>query len=215
MTELAQGANAPSILTDYEAATVRRAMRIIERKRLKDVPLLYYFEDYQKYLMLRFAGLTNEQHHVLYIDINRCLLEAEVSNQGNHKSVSYNLRQIAHKAISLGADAVVFAHNHPSDDPTPSEQDVYSLGYCENALAPMQIELLESYVVTSFGITSIKNYRKKQEELALARRRVEQERKRKERYERNKDSYARSAKKRAAAIARKKAEAAKLVGESV
>lgn len=203
-----------SVLTDYEAATVRRAMRIIERRRLKDAPLLYYFEDFERYLMLRFAGLTNEQHHVLYVDINRRLLEAQIAARGNHKSVSYDLRPIVHKAISLGADAVVFAHNHPNDNPTPSEQDVRNLRHCEKALTSMQIGLLESYVVTSRGITGIREYREQQEERDWRKREAEKERQRKERYERNKESYARAAKKRAATMARKKAESVELEGNT-
>lgn len=108
----------------------------------------------------------------------------------------------------MGADAVVFAHNHPSDNPTPSGADVSYTTHSEKALAPMEISLLESYVVTSHGITSIKNYRTKQEEIARAKRQAEDEKRRKDRYERNKEAYARSAKKRAATMARKKAEKA-------
>ncbi|THF55899.1 JAB domain-containing protein [Pseudothauera rhizosphaerae] len=176
MTRTALGAPAPespSVFTTHEARTIRRALDIIEEKRLRNAPVLYYFEDFQRYLTLRFAGLANEQGHVLYLDVERRLLAAETEFFGDHKRVPWDIRRVALRAITLGADSVVYAHNHPNDNPTPSEPDVRHLTWQEGALSPLNITLLDSYVVTSRGITSIKDYRKRQQEEDL-RLRMEQ-----------------------------------------
>lgn len=179
MAHPALGASAPtspSVFTAREASTIKKALDIIEAKRLKEAPVLYYFEDFERYLILRFAGLTNEQGHVLYLDSNRRLLSAETEFFGDHKSVPFDLRRIALRAITLGADNVVFAHNHPNDNPAPSEADLQHLKYSEDALRPLNIGLLDSYVVTSKQITSIKNHREQAEKFALRERIAERER---------------------------------------
>ncbi|MCK2097242.1 JAB domain-containing protein [Thauera aromatica] len=184
MTTIALGAPAPaspSVFTVREANTIKKALGIIEAKRLKEAPILYYFEDLQRYLILRFAGLTHEQGHVLYLDIERRLLAAETEFFGDHKSVPFDLRRIALRALTLGADCVVFAHNHPTDNPTPSEADLQHLKYSEDALRPLNIALLDSFVVTSKRITSIKKHRERAEEFARRERMAEYERRSAER----------------------------------
>lgn len=157
-----------SVFTAREASTIKKALGIIEAKRLKDAPILHYLEDFERYLVLRFAGRTNEEGHVLYLDISRCLLTAETEFFGDHCSVAFDLRRIALRAITLGADSVVFAHNHPSGNREPSDADLRHLDYSESALSPLGITLLDSFVVTSTGITSIKTRR---EHIAEMRRR--------------------------------------------
>jgi len=184
MTRLVENAAAslhPSILTTNEANTVKRALRIIEKKRIKTEPILFYLEDFVNYLKLRFAGLTNEQGHVLYLDIDRRLLAADTEFIGDQTRVSWDIRKIILKAITLGAEHLVLAHNHPNDNPTPSDPDLGHLKYLEDSLGYLNINVLDSYVVTSHGIASIKDYRKKQEELKWERRRKEGEIKREQR----------------------------------
>lgn len=149
----------PCAFTADESLIVRQAIELIESKRLRNAPLLHYFEDFQRYLTFRFAGLTNEQGHVLYLNINRELLAAETEFLGNQSSALFDLRQIVLRAITLGAEFVVFAHNHPGENPTPSESDVHHMEMSERALAPLKITLLDSYVVTSGQITSIRDFR--------------------------------------------------------
>ncbi len=208
MSHIAQTAVAhahPSTLTVNEARTVKRAIKIIEEKRIKAEHILHYKEDFERYLMLLFAGLTNEQKHVFYLDVDKRLLAADVEALGTHKSVGYSYRDIALRAITLGAEYIVLAHNHPNDCQTPSKEDAIGLTQAERVFAPLGVTVLESYVVTSHGITSIKNFRTKQEEIALDERRAMEEQQQREHYERNKESYARGAKKRAATMAAKKA----------
>lgn len=171
----------PSVFTAREASTIKKALGIIEAKRLKDAPVLYYFEDFERYLILRFAGLTHEQGHVLYLNTDRRLLAAETEFFGDHKSVPFDLRRIALRALTLGADCVVFAHNHPSDNPAPSENDLRHLKFSEGALRPLNIALLDSFVVTSKRITSIKKHRERAEEFAQRERMAEYERRSAER----------------------------------
>ena len=42
---------------------------------------------------------------------------------GDAATVVLPMRQIVRQALDAGAEAIILAHNHPSGDPTPSEQD--------------------------------------------------------------------------------------------
>lgn len=185
MAHITQGASAPifpSAFTPRESAVIKKALGIIEERRLRDAPLLYFFDDFQRYLVLRFAGLTNEQGHVLYLDINRRLLAAETEFIGDQSSVaSWDIRKVVLRAITLGAEHVVFAHNHPSENPIPSEDDLRHLDWSIKALQPLKINLLDSYVVTSNGITSIRGHQKRIEEARWAERAADAERRSAER----------------------------------
>jgi DNA repair protein RadC len=184
MNTIAQDAAAsihPNALTSRESSVVRKAMEIIESKRLKNADVLYYMEDFERYLMMRFSGLVHEQGHAVYLDTGRRLIDADTLAFGNQKQVTWDIRHLAFRAMALGAEYVVMAHNHPNDCPTPSDADVNNLTAFERGLSMVGISLLDSFVVTSKQVTSIKNYRKRMEEMESRERSERWERERLER----------------------------------
>lgn len=166
-------AHAPSVFTTSEAALINCALNLIEEKRLKQAPVLYCMQDFERYLRLRFAGLTNEQGHTLYLNVNRELLSADVEFFGDQKSVSWDIRKTVARAIQLGAEYVVVAHNHPNNNPQPSDADLGHLAWLERVLEPLRLTLLDSFVVTASSVTSVRTVRaqnderKQREQLAL------------------------------------------------
>lgn len=175
-------AHAPSVFTTNEAALINCALNLIEEKRLKQAPVLHYMQDFERYLRLRFAGLTNEQGHTLYLNVNRELLSADVEFFGDQKSVSWDIRKTVARAIQLGAEYVVVAHNHPNNNPQPSDADLQHLAWLERVLEPLKLTLLDSFVVTARSVTSIKTVRTQNEE---RKQREQSERWAKEREERS------------------------------
>lgn len=180
----------PSVFTTREASIISKALGIIEDRCLRNGPVLYYFDDFQRYLVMRFAGLVNEQGHCLYLDYNCRLLAAETEFFGNQGSVTWDMRKIVSKAINLGAEHVVFAHNHPGGSSTPSDADVRHLVWAAGVLEHLNINLLDSYVVTHKGITSIKKYRLLLEEAKQRERMQEYERRDAERQAKRKANRA-------------------------
>ena len=187
-------AHAPNIFTTSEAALINCALDLIEAKRLKQAPVLHYMQDFERYLRLRFAGLTNEQGHTLYLNGNRELLSAETEFFGDQKSVSWDIRKTVARAIQLGAEFVVVAHNHPNNNASPSDADFSHLAWLERTLEPIKITLLDSFVVTAREVTSIKTVRQQNKD--------REDRERSERWERERsEKRARMAANRAAKFA--------------
>ena len=68
---------------------------------------------------------TQECAFALYLDAKRHLLcEPARVSRGTVDQTLLHPRDIFRQAIRLGAVSVIVAHNHPSGDPTPSDEDV-------------------------------------------------------------------------------------------
>jgi DNA repair protein RadC len=55
-------------------------------------------------------------------------------------------REILYLALSLNAVGVVVAHNHPSGDPVPSDDDISSTKQLQQALAICQLKLVDHLI---------------------------------------------------------------------
>jgi len=68
---------------------------------------------------------TQECAYALYLDAKRHLLcEPMVVTRGTVDKTFLHPREIFRHAMRLGAVSVIVAHNHPSGDPTPSDEDI-------------------------------------------------------------------------------------------
>ena len=68
---------------------------------------------------------SQECAYALYLDAKRHLLcEPVVVSRGTADKTFLHPRDIFRQAIRLGAVSVIVAHNHPSGDPTPSDEDI-------------------------------------------------------------------------------------------
>ncbi|MGH6842468.1 MAG: JAB domain-containing protein, partial [Methylocella sp.] len=156
----------PSVFTVRETKIIGKAMNLIEGKVLRERPILNRDESVERYLMLRFAGLTHEQFHVLYLDNSWRLIASRTEFFGTPSFVGTDVRRIVLHALTLGAVHVAFAHNHPGGDATPSKDDIQHMNAYENILSQLDIHLLDSFIVTSRGIISTK---------AVCKRRADEE----------------------------------------
>ena len=67
---------------------------------------------------------VDEELHALYLDRRLRLIATRELTRGCDGFTIVEPRQIFRHAVGVSASAVVLAHNHPSGDPTPSEQDI-------------------------------------------------------------------------------------------
>ncbi len=91
---------------------------------------------------------------VLYLDNQHRLLESETLFAGSVNHVQVHPREVVKSALCFNAAAVVLAHNHPSGDPEPSQCDRNITGRLKEALALVDVNILDHLVVGSDGIVS-------------------------------------------------------------
>ena len=70
-----------------------------------------------------FAGLDREQFLVCGLDARHCIIGANIVSVGSLTLSIVHPREVFKPLILMNAAAWICAHNHPSDDPAPSEED--------------------------------------------------------------------------------------------
>ncbi|WP_025886118.1 JAB domain-containing protein, partial [Asaia prunellae] len=76
------------------------------------------------YLISRLAREPIEQFRILFLDEKNRLLADETQSRGTVNHTPVYPREVARRAMELGAKSVILVHNHPSGDPTPSRDDI-------------------------------------------------------------------------------------------
>lgn len=74
-------------------------------------------------LMRPVAHGERESFHVVMLDVRGRLLRAERVAEGSLTQCPVSVRDAMRPAVREGAHGIVFVHNHPSGDPSPSAED--------------------------------------------------------------------------------------------
>lgn len=74
-------------------------------------------------LMRDVAHEEHEEFHVVLLDVRGRLLGRRLVSRGSLTQCPVSPRDVLRSAIREGAHSVVYVHNHPSGDPSPSFED--------------------------------------------------------------------------------------------
>ena len=103
--------------------------------------------DIAAYYMQYMRTLTEEEVHVLLLDTRKGLIRSFMVSRGTVNCSAVSPREIFIKAVGCGAAYFVMVHNHPSGDPSPSEQDVKFTQSLKKLGEMMNIGLVDSVVI--------------------------------------------------------------------
>jgi DNA repair protein RadC len=103
---------------------------------------------------------ANREHFVgFYLNSRNQVLRREVISIGSLNASIVHPREVFIPAIAVSAAGLILAHNHPSGDPTPSEEDRAITRRIQEAGRLLGIELLDHVVVARDSYTSFKEQR--------------------------------------------------------
>jgi len=74
-------------------------------------------------LMRGLGDADRESFWALHLDVRRKIVDIDKVAVGSMTDVKVHPREVFRSALLSGANALIFIHNHPSGDPTPSRQD--------------------------------------------------------------------------------------------
>ncbi len=106
------------------------------------------------YLRLAFAGRQHEVFVVLLLDAQHRVIACEELFRGTLTQTSVYPREVVKCALRHNAAAVIFAHNHPSGVAEPSHADEILTRSLKSALALVDVQVLDHFVVAGSGTTS-------------------------------------------------------------
>lgn len=139
-----------TLLSIREAAERMGKSEIISRKIIDN------WEKVIAYLNTVMAYCRIEEVRVLFLDSKNRLISDELQGSGTVDRVFIYPREVIRRALDLNSTALIIVHNHPSGDPTPSQDDIdvtYSIKIAAEALG---IVLHDHIIIGSGGWSSLR-----------------------------------------------------------
>ena len=101
-----------------------------------------------KYLRNKIGYGEIEKFYVLYLSSSNEVIEFEENSVGTLDRSSVYPREIYKKIINLNAKSIILAHNHPSDNITPSKCDIELTNEIAKGLKNFGALLIEHIIIT-------------------------------------------------------------------
>lgn len=139
-------------LINKEADIIDQALKILASRLIKKEHYFKCPEDTENYLKLKLANLEHEQFHCLFLDSQHTLIKHECLFTGTIDGSSVYPREVMKRALYLNAAALIFAHNHPSGNCTPSQADIIITKKLKDAAELFEMRVLDHIIVG--GITA-------------------------------------------------------------
>ncbi|GAA4008052.1 RadC family protein [Sphingomonas humi] len=132
------------------------ALRLLET-RTEGRPLLSSWDALGDYLQAAMSHSQVEEVRVLFLNAKNVLIANEAMWRGSVDEAAVHVREVIARAIALGATALILVHNHPSGDPTPSQQDIRLTRDIVDAGRHMKITVHDHVIVGAQGRSSLRS----------------------------------------------------------
>lgn len=113
-----------------------------------NMPVLLNMDSLIDYCRSAFAYAEVEELHILYLDAKLKLIGNELVQKGSLSSVSVSPREVVKNALNKNAASIIMVHNHPSDSPKPSDNDIVITKKIAQACQLMGLKLQEHIIIT-------------------------------------------------------------------
>ena len=104
-----------------------------------------------------FTGAETERLVVLLLNTKNRPIGAETVYTGNVSASVVRVGELFRSAVRLNASGIILAHNHPSNDPNPSPDDLHLTAEVVAAGRLLDIAVLDHLVVTDDAYISLRD----------------------------------------------------------
>ena len=107
------------------------------------------------YFSRKLRALPQEVFACLFLDTRHRVIAYEELFRGTLDGSEVHPREVARRALQHNAAALIFGHNHPSGNPEPSAADRAVTARLKQALALVEVRVLDHFVVGDGAATSM------------------------------------------------------------
>jgi len=143
----------PKARTKLQVAKELVRRSLLETLRHRDV--LSSPASVRDYLRMTLNGRDYEVFMALFLDAQNRVIEPEEMFRGTLTQTSVYPREVVKRSLFNNAAAVIFAHNHPSGVAEPSHADEFLTQSLKQALALVDVRVLDHFVIAGTGVTSM------------------------------------------------------------
>lgn len=134
-------AKAVNIAAAFELGRRRTEVEIVQRVKITSSHVAYQI------LQKRLSDLPHEEFWVLILNRANQVIKEEYLSKGGISGTVVDVRLVCKSAIENNASSLVIAHNHPSGQLLPSEQDKKITKKLNEALQTFEISLLDHLII--------------------------------------------------------------------
>ena len=107
------------------------------------------------YVASQLIGKAEESCLVLFLNRRRKVISSRILSEGSEAYTIVDPRNIFHYAVQCRASGIILAHNHPSGDASPSEQDIQITKRIKKIGDLMGIPLLDHLIIGEYNHVSL------------------------------------------------------------
>lgn len=144
-------AKAMSLLAALELGRRRRASEAIRRKIIRTSADVY------DYIQEKMSDLSLEEIWVITLKSNHQIQDRFFVSRGNSQAVSVDVKWIFKQMLQRNVAAFILCHNHPSDELSPSNQDIQLTKQVQQAARLLGFQMLDHLIVGSHTYFSFKD----------------------------------------------------------
>ncbi|MFB4166612.1 DNA repair protein RadC [Virgibacillus sp. JSM 102003] len=113
-------------------------------------------EDGADYVMEEMRNLNQEHFVVLFLNTKNQIIHRQTIFIGSLNASIVHPREVYREAVKRSAASIICAHNHPSGDPAPSQEDIHVTRRLVESGKMIGIELLDHLVIGDRKFVSLK-----------------------------------------------------------
>ena len=131
------------------------ALRLLQ-EQVKERPVLGSWQALLDYLHADMAHTPVERVRVLFLNSRNMLIRDEQMSEGSVDEAAVYVREIIRLALEYHATALILVHNHPSGDPSPSQQDIRLTKDIVEAGRHLRINVHDHVIIGAKGHSSLR-----------------------------------------------------------
>ena len=131
------------------------ALRLLQSE-VRARPVLGSWEALLDYLHADMAHNPVERVRVLFLNAKNMLIRDEAMSEGSVDEAAVYVREVMRRALDYHATALILVHNHPSGDPSPSQQDIRLTRDIVEAGRHLRIAVHDHVIIGSSGHSSLR-----------------------------------------------------------
>ncbi|MBR7796949.1 MAG: RadC family protein [Bacillota bacterium] len=113
-------------------------------------------EDGAEYVMEEMRGLNQEHFVTLFLNTKNQIIHKQTIFIGSLNASIVHPREVFREAVKRSAASIIVIHNHPSGDPTPSQEDIHVTRRLVECGKMIGIELIDHLVIGDRKYVSLK-----------------------------------------------------------
>ena len=142
--------------TSVFLSTVRASLARYLEQKVEKARTIAKPEDVAEFLRIQLGANQRECLMILCLNDANRLVHHDTVIEGTVNKAPFYPREIIKTALMYNATGLIMVHNHPSGDPTPSENDHRITGMMEELVEEFNIKFHDHLIVTPRNAFSLK-----------------------------------------------------------